>query len=123
MSEISFLVRNICQESLHSRHQIVISTYPSVTQYEPYIIISQDLTLIDRERSPEQPKPCAQGTARSQIIELCAMSLELPPLVRSGIFLYSLSRGRGLNISISAAVFAPLRKWVILNYIALGSII
>ena len=86
MSEISFLVRNICQESLHSTHQTVISMYPNVTQYEPYIIVSQDLTLMGRESSPEKPKPCAQGTARSQIIEPCAMSLELPLLVRSGVF-------------------------------------
>ena len=27
--------------------------------------------------------------AKTRIIELCAMSLELPPLVRSGVFLFS----------------------------------
>ena len=60
--EISILVRNICQVSLHSRHQTAISAYPNVTQYESCIIVRQDLTLMDCERSPEQPKPWAQDT-------------------------------------------------------------
>ena len=35
------------------------------------------------------------STVESRIIEQCAMSLELPPLVRSGVFLFFYDSQRG----------------------------
>ena len=44
----------------------------------------------------------------SAIIEPCAMSLELPPLVRFGVFLFfCLSRGLSSSVFTSAVFFAP----------------
>ena len=62
-------------------------------------------------------------TVKTQIIGRCAMSLELPPLVRSGVFFVFLCFSRGLSSSVFAAFFTPFLKWVILDYIAYRPII
>jgi len=51
------------------------------------------------------------------------MSLELPPLVRSGVFFVFLWLSGGLSSSVFAVFLAPFLKWVILDYIAHGSFI
>jgi len=58
------------------------------------------------------------NTVKTQIIGRCAMSLELPPLVSSGIFyLFFTYFSRGLSSSVFAAFFTPFLKWVILDCI------
>lgn len=61
-------------------------------------------------------------TVKTQMVELCTMSLELPSLVRSGVFFcFDVSRGQGGS---SLAIFsAPFLKWVILGHIVHGSTI
>ena len=50
------------------------------------------------------------------------MSLELPPLVRSGVFCF-FWLSRGVSSSVFAVFLAHFLKWVILDYIAHGSFI
>ena len=62
-------------------------------------------------------------TVESEIIEPCAMSLELPPRVRSGVFLVFLCFSEGLSSSFFAVFFTLLLERGILDYIAQGLII
>ena len=65
---------------------------------------------------------CFYGTVKTQTVELYAVSLELPP-VGSGVFFCFLCPSGGLSGSFFTA-FPPLfLKWVILDYMAHGSII
>ena len=58
------------------------------------------------------------------MVEPRSMSLELPPLVRSGVSFcfFNVSQG-GLNGSFLAVFSAPFPKWVILDHIVHGSAI
>ena len=62
-------------------------------------------------------------TVESELIEPCAMSLELPPRVRSGVFFVFLCLSEGLRSSFFAVFFTPIPEWGILDYIAQGLII
>jgi len=61
-------------------------------------------------------------TVKTKINEKSAMSLDLPPLVRSGVPLLLCPSGQ-LNRSFLAVFFAPFPKYGILNYIAHFSLI
>ena len=67
------------------------------------------------------PRGRSTNTVETRIIEPCARSLELPPLVRFGVFFLCLPGDRA---ALFLLCFAPLLlNWVILDYIAHGSII
>ena len=51
------------------------------------------------------------------------MSLELPPLVWSGVFWFFYDSHAGFSSSVFAVFLAPFIKWVILDYMAHGSFI